>query len=39
MKKIILIFIALSFSFLANADFEYAVDEYYKENAITDLGI
>ena len=32
MKKIILIFIALSFSFLANADFEYAVDEYYKEN-------
>ncbi len=32
MKKIILIFISLSFSFLSYADFEYAVDEYYKEN-------
>ena len=37
MKKLILVFISLFFSFSAYADFQYAVDEYYKENYKTAL--
>jgi hypothetical protein len=32
MKKLILFFISLCFSYSAYANFQYAVDEYYKEN-------
>jgi hypothetical protein len=37
MKKLILVFISLFFSFSAYANFQYAVDEYYKDNYKTAL--